>query len=202
MTKGSGELLKKHMKGADITTRELGEMLGWSRHTVIRWRQGHSGIRREQILQMQKILGLTRDEVNELLVSEGYRPLPPELEPALSRPVRPPPLQRPAQTEHFVGREQELERVLQDLQPGRVVTLCGPGGVGKSALAAKVIWMLAKGSSPPPLFPDGVLMCRFSHNRQADLALEHIARTFGEEPRPTPQDAARRALAGVIACLG
>ena len=33
-------------------------------------------------------------------------------------------------------REAELAQLLDDLQPGRVVTLTGPGGIGKSALAA------------------------------------------------------------------
>ena len=49
----------------------------------------------------------------------------------------PPPLQRPARATHFTGREAELAQLLDDLQPGRVVTLTGPGGIGKSALAAE-----------------------------------------------------------------
>jgi flagellar biosynthesis GTPase FlhF len=58
------------------------------------------------------------------------------------RPFRPP-LQRPPRAEHFTGREKELAQLRQDLQPGRVVTLCGPGGIGKTALATEAIWKLA-----------------------------------------------------------
>ena len=47
-----------------------------------------------------------------------------------------PPLQRPARATFFTGREAELARLLDELQPGRIVTLTGPGGIGKSALAA------------------------------------------------------------------
>ncbi|MFI0348944.1 BTAD domain-containing putative transcriptional regulator [Actinomadura sp. 9N407] len=41
----------------------------------------------------------------------------------------------PAQLTSFVGREQELERVGRTLAEGRLVTLLGPGGVGKTRLA-------------------------------------------------------------------
>ena len=67
------------------------------------------------------------------------------------------PLQRPRPAEHFTNREKELAQLLQNLQPGRVVTLCGPGGIGKSALAAEAIWQLTKESQPPQCFPDGVI---------------------------------------------
>lgn len=49
------------------------------------------------------------------------------------------PLQRPPQVDHFTGREDELTSLLNALQPGRVVTLWGPGGIGKTALASMAI---------------------------------------------------------------
>ena len=63
-----------------------------------------------------------------------------ELEHRVPRDVPPPrppgpPLQRPPRATHFTGREADLARLLADLQPGRVVTLVGPGGVGNTALA-------------------------------------------------------------------
>jgi tetratricopeptide (TPR) repeat protein len=115
------------------------------------------------------------------------------------------PLQRPLRATHFTGREKELAQLMADLQPGRVVTLCGPGGVGKTALAAEAIWTLpalgtqaqvAPGDAPPERFPDGILFHSFYTQPQATLALEAIARAYGEEPRPSPRDAAQRALAG------
>ena len=111
------------------------------------------------------------------------------------------PLQLPPRAEHFTGRQAELARLLAGLQPGRVVTLCGPGGIGKTALAAEAIWTLAPGDAPPACFPDGFIFHSFYNQPQATLALEAIARAYGEEPRPSPAAAARRVLAGRQALL-
>ncbi|MCB0166058.1 MAG: tetratricopeptide repeat protein [Anaerolineae bacterium] len=111
------------------------------------------------------------------------------------------PLQRPPRAEYFTNRRQELGQLLADLQPGRVVTLCGPGGIGKSALAAEAIWTMAPEDDPPDLFPDGILFYSFDNQSQTELALESIVRAFGEEPKPTPKDAAQRTLAGRRALL-
>lgn len=111
------------------------------------------------------------------------------------------PLQRPTRARHFTGREKELAALLDDLQPGRMVAICGPGGMGKSALAAQAIWTLAPRDAPIERFPDGIVTFNFYHQPQAALALEHIARAYGEEPRPTPATAARRALSGRVALL-
>lgn len=107
------------------------------------------------------------------------------------------PLHCPARAEHFTDRETELAQLLADLQPSRVVTLCGPGGIGKSALAAEAVWQLAPGNDPPDRFPDGIIFHNFYNQPEANLALEHIARSFGEElGQGSRRDAARRALAG------
>ena len=76
--------------------------------------------------------------------------------------AKPPlPMQKPPRVEHFVGREDELSSLLRDLQPGKVVTICGPGGMGKTALAAQAIWRLSPGNEPPKLFPGGIVFHSF-----------------------------------------
>ena len=112
-----------------------------------------------------------------------------------------PPLQRPARAEHFTGRQTELDDLTAQLQPERVVTLCGPGGIGKSALAAEALWRLAPGDQPSNTFPDGILWHNFYEQPQAAIALEKIALSFGEEPQPSPADGAQRALTGRCALL-
>ncbi len=104
------------------------------------------------------------------------------------------PLQRPPLVEHFTDREQERTWLLDNLKPGRIVTLCGPGGMGKTALVSNVLWELAPGDIPPDLFPDGILFHSFYRQPEVKIALEQIALTFGEDPRPTPALAAQRAL--------
>jgi tetratricopeptide (TPR) repeat protein len=106
------------------------------------------------------------------------------------------PFQRPPKVPHFTGREAELSALLRDLQPGRAVTICGPGGMGKTALAAEAIWQLAPGSDPPQRFPDGIIFHTFYHRPRAALALEDFARAYDEDPRQSPLDAAKKALAG------
>lgn len=102
------------------------------------------------------------------------------------------PLQRPPRAPHFIDREDELDRLLADLQPGRVVTLCGPGGIGKTALAAEAVWR----PEIETRFPDGMIFHNFYNQPQANLALEHIVTSFGAEPKPTPATAALQVLAG------
>ena len=109
---------------------------------------------------------------------------------------RTPPLQRPRRAEHFIDRKAEQARLLADLQPGRVVTVCAAGGMGKTALVAEVLWTLAPGVSPPADFPDGIVFHSFYGQPETTVALEQLARTFGEDPLPTPKQAAQRALSG------
>jgi hypothetical protein len=153
----------------------------------------HYDILRADLTQQLQSLA-TRQQSEEILA---------KLDRVLAAPQRPAaPMQLPARHTHFRGRQGDIDWVLRRLQPGRVVTLVGPGGMGKSVLAAEVIWRLAPAGIPPTLFPDGVIYYNFySPYNQAALALEHIARAYGEEPRPTSADAARRALAGRTALL-
>ena len=107
------------------------------------------------------------------------------------------PLDIPPYPDHFKNRKKELAKLLDDLQPGQVVTLCGPGGIGKTALASMAIWTLTdQGKTPPERFPDGIIFHSFYNQPQVDLAFEHIARIYGEEPRPTSKMAAQRVLMG------
>ena len=109
------------------------------------------------------------------------------------RPIRIP-FQRPPPVEDFIDREEEIIKLLVDLQPGRVVTLCGPGGIGKSALASKAVWTLAPEDSLPDLFPDGIIYYSFDRRAETAYAYEHIVRSYDEEAQDTSQAATLRTL--------
>ncbi len=112
------------------------------------------------------------------------------------------PLIIPPRSQYFQGRESELQKLLADLQPGKIVTICGPGGIGKTALASEAIWQLTEnGTRHPDLFPDGVLFHTFYNQPSSDVALEAIALAYGLEPRPTPLAAAQIALSNRCALL-
>ena len=59
-------------------------------------------------------------------------------------------LEPPGQLTSFVGRAAELGLVRRRLSAGRLVTLTGTGGVGKTRLAGQAAWQLRRA------FPDGV----------------------------------------------
>ncbi|MCI5227797.1 MAG: hypothetical protein D3918_14330, partial [Candidatus Electrothrix sp. AX2] len=67
------------------------------------------------------------------------------------------PLQRRPRAEHFKGRDDMLKELLPMLRPGKAVTLCGLGGMGKTALAIEAAWKLAPENTPPASFPDGII---------------------------------------------
>ena len=53
----------------------------------------------------------------------------------------------PAETASFVGRHRELGEVRKKLTEARLVSLVGPGGVGKTRLAVRIATGLGRGFS-------------------------------------------------------
>jgi predicted ATPase/DNA-binding NarL/FixJ family response regulator len=94
----------------------------------------------------------------------------------------------PAEPNSFIGRERDLAELVSILGRGRALTLCGPGGIGKSRLALRLAAVLAG------RFPDGAWIVDLA---DADL----------DEPDPDPrgaraqQDEAGRLVALVTAAL-
>ena len=79
----------------------------------------------------------------------------------------------PAEDEVFLHREKELAWLDKHLAPDRVVAVCGPGGMGKSALAARALRRL-----PPERFPDGIIFHTFYHQAETAKAVQTIARAL------------------------
>jgi predicted ATPase len=73
----------------------------------------------------------------------------------------------------FLGRDRELEQVLDLLDGTRLLTLTGPGGTGKTRLA------LQAAAEASDRFPDGVFWVSLSPIRDPDLVLEQAARAVG-----------------------
>jgi tetratricopeptide (TPR) repeat protein len=96
----------------------------------------------------------------------------------------------------FLGRDDDLARLLEQLQPGKVAAVCGPGGMGKSALAAQAVSKLEPGR-----FPDGIIFHSFYHQPSTDMALQTICNAFQVEAKAGLASTVRQVLAGRKALL-
>jgi transcriptional regulator with XRE-family HTH domain len=79
----------------------------------------------------------------------------------------------PTPLSSFVGREHELAEVRQLITAYRLVTLLGPGGIGKTRLAVEVATGLVDD------FADGVVFVPFASVRHPDLVVGAIAQALG-----------------------
>lgn len=82
-----------------------------------------------------------------------------------------PALPVPAST--FVGREHEIGTLATTLRTSRLVTLCGPGGVGKTRLALELARRLSD------QHPDGVRFCDLSALRRPGQVARAVAASVG-----------------------
>jgi len=88
------------------------------------------------------------------------------------------PGQLPAQLTSVVGRDRELRQVAGLLERDRLVTLAGPGGVGKTRLAVLVAGRLL------PQFGDGVFFVPLAPVRDPGMVPSAIAAVLGVKEGP------------------
>ncbi len=84
----------------------------------------------------------------------------------------------PARVPQFVGRKNDLNFLIKSLCSGEVITLCGPGGIGKTALVSQALHKLKDDGKLWEHFPDGVYQHTFGDDPNADSACETIARFY------------------------
>src|SRR5690242_17898911 len=94
----------------------------------------------------------------------------------------------PAEPNSFIGRERDLAELVSILGRSRALTLCGPGGIGKSRLALRLAALLAG------RFPDGAWIVDL-----ADADLDEP--DHGPHGARAQQDEAGRLVALVTAAL-
>src|ERR687891_2264923 len=79
----------------------------------------------------------------------------------------------PAELTSFVGRRRQLQEIKAALTAARLVTLVGPGGVGKTRLALRSATDLRRG------IPDGVWMVELAGLRDAELVTKAVMTSLG-----------------------
>jgi predicted ATPase/DNA-binding NarL/FixJ family response regulator len=84
----------------------------------------------------------------------------------------------PAEPNSFVGRERDLAELARLLGDVRALTLCGPGGIGKTRLALRL------GCEVVPGFPDGAWLVELADTEDPSLVTRRVATALGlrEEP--------------------
>jgi len=81
----------------------------------------------------------------------------------------------PAQVTSFVGREQEVKEVKRLLETARLLTLTGPGGVGKTRLATTAAAELAQADG----FEDGIYFVDLAPVSQPERVGQAIVEALG-----------------------
>jgi len=81
--------------------------------------------------------------------------------------------QLPAETNEFVGRTAELRQIDGLLRHARLVTLVGPGGVGKTRV------VLRAAAAAAPRYADGICLVELSALRDPELLPHTVARRLG-----------------------
>jgi predicted ATPase/DNA-binding CsgD family transcriptional regulator/Tfp pilus assembly protein PilF len=84
----------------------------------------------------------------------------------------------PAEPNSFVGRERDLAELARLLGDVRALTLCGPGGIGKTRLALRLASQTLSG------FPDGAWLVELADTTDASLVTRRVAATLGVRDEP------------------
>ncbi|HEY2549213.1 MAG TPA: tetratricopeptide repeat protein [Streptosporangiaceae bacterium] len=84
----------------------------------------------------------------------------------------------PAEPNSFIGRERDLAELALLVTDVRALTLCGPGGIGKTRLGLRLGWQLRSG------FPDGSWLIELADVTDAELVARRVAATLGIRDEP------------------
>ena len=171
-----GTLLRRYREAAGMTQEALAERAGLSVRGISDLERGvRQSPRRETVDLLTGALALPPHK--RALLEAAARPMSdtdvPDAPPA-------PPHNLPAALSPLVGRERETRTATElVVRPQvRLLTLSGPGGVGKTRLALQVAQDVL------PRFEDGVFLVTLAATREPELVMQRIAEALSLRPSP------------------
>jgi predicted ATPase/DNA-binding XRE family transcriptional regulator len=172
-----GVLLRQQRLARELTQEELAERTGLSRRVISEIERGGSHMpRRDTVALLARALGLTGQNRATFVAAAQAHRHPADPTAALSVPSGASPL--PAPLTPLIGRAREEHHLLQLLQRPdlRLLTLSGPGGVGKTRLGLHIASL---GSAA---FADGVFFVPLAPLREFRLVAAALAQALGLKP--------------------
>jgi non-specific serine/threonine protein kinase len=166
-------LLQEYRLARGLTQNELAEAASLSREAInVLERGARRSPRRDTVALIARALGLSGDERARLLAAavaaRTRGSTAHDSSPLATLPIR---------LTSFVGREREVAEVTELLLGQRLVTLCGPGGIGKTSLA------LVVATRAREHFTDGAALVDLAGLTDGDLVSHVVAEALGVRER-------------------
>lgn len=189
-------LVRRYRLSAALSQEELAERSGLSARTISDLERGLSSTPRPDTMRMlAQGLGLADSERASLIAAARpeLRTSPGNESAEATTRFGNPAVDLPALPGGLIGRESDVTDLVSRLtqRAGRLITLTGPGGVGKTRLALRVAHRAA------PAFPGGAVFVDLAPIANPDLVASVIAQTLKipETGGRTPEHALRNVLA-------
>jgi predicted ATPase/DNA-binding XRE family transcriptional regulator len=181
-TSSFGYWIRRQRKALDLTQRTLAENVGCSLAAIKKIEQDERRPSLQIAGRLAEVLGVPAQQRDIFLeCARGKRPAD-QLSLAVVaqafRPRDPAAHNLPIQLTSFIGRRGEIAEIKQLLSQSRLLTLTGPGGMGKTRLALQV------GEELLPSFPDGAWLAEAASLADASLLPQIIAAALGLRERP------------------